>query len=120
MGEMASVLFIVRMSPNLQDIIIHLYNIVGTADQKPSPKSLDVEENSDVKLNQLRSVQFSGFTGTRNQMVLAKLLLTKSPRLNKMVIKPNTKQCNAKRGFSILKELIRLPRPSAAAEIIFG
>ncbi|CAH9103650.1 unnamed protein product [Cuscuta europaea] len=119
-GEMLCVLFIVRISPNLQDIIIRLFKSTGAADQNPSLESLDVEEYSDVKLDQLRRVKLEGFTGTRNQMALAKLLLTKSPGLVKMIIKPNAEGCDERQGFLILKELIRLQRPSAVAKIIYG
>ncbi|CAH9082209.1 unnamed protein product [Cuscuta epithymum] len=120
MREMSCVLFIVRISPNLEDIIIRLFNSTGAADLNPSLESLDVEEYSDVKLDQPRRVKLEGFTGTRNQMALAKLLLTKSPGLMKMIIKPNAEGCDERQGFLILKELIRLQRPSTVAEIIYG
>ncbi|CAH9098862.1 unnamed protein product [Cuscuta epithymum] len=121
MGEMTGVLFIVRISPNLQGIKIRLLNPTCAADQKfLSPESLNVEEYLDLKLDQLRRVELEGFTGTRNQMALAKLLLIKSPGLMKMIIEPNAQFCDETKGFLILKELIRLPRPSTAAEIIYG
>ncbi|CAH9098865.1 unnamed protein product [Cuscuta epithymum] len=120
MGEMTGVLFIVRISPNLQDITIRLFNFTVAADQNPSLESLNVEEYLDSKLDQLRRVELKGFTGTRNQMALAKLLLIKSPGLKKMIIQPNVQFCDETKGFLILKELIRLPRPSTSAEIIYG
>ncbi|CAH9147547.1 unnamed protein product [Cuscuta epithymum] len=118
--EMTCVLLMVRISPNLQCIMIRLCNCTGVAGQNPSLDSLDVEEFSDVKLDQLKRVELKYFTGTRNQMALAKLLLIKSPRLRKMIIKPHAKSCDEKQGFRILKKLIRLHRSSAAAKIIYG
>ncbi|CAH9103660.1 unnamed protein product [Cuscuta europaea] len=116
---MAFVLFLLRIAPNLQDITIFLADSHDAVFAQSPLHSLDVEEYSDVKLDKLRMVNLRRFTGARNQMRLAKLLLIKSPVLKKMIIKANTKVCTEKQ-LLILKELVRFPRPSQMAEIDYS
>ncbi|VFQ78058.1 unnamed protein product [Cuscuta campestris] len=115
---MPFVVFLLRISPNLKEIKISHIAGAGNISEKLHLHSLDVEEYSDVKLDQLRVVEMKGFAGARNEVRLAKLLLIKSPRLEKMVIRANAKVC-AEKQLLILKKLIRLPRPSPTAEIIY-
>lgn len=115
---MPFVVFLLKISPNLKEIKILHCTDAGNISEKLRLHSLDVEEYADVKLDQLRVVEMTGFTGARNEVRLAKLLLIKSPRLEKMVVRANAKVC-AEKQLLVLKRLIRLPRPSPAAEIIY-
>ncbi|VFQ85475.1 unnamed protein product [Cuscuta campestris] len=116
---MPFVIFLLRISPNLKDVKISHSNVAAGIGQRLYPHLLDVGEYSDVKLDQLRVVEIKEFTGARNEMRLVKLLLINSPRLEKMVIRAKATACTEQQERMILKELIRLPRPSPIAEIIY-
>ncbi|VFQ78057.1 unnamed protein product [Cuscuta campestris] len=116
---MPFVVFLLRISPNLKNIKISHITVVGDISKNLYLHPLDVEEYSDVKLDQLSVVEFSDFTGAWNEMRLAKLILINSPRLEKMVIRTKATACTEKQELMILKELIQLARPSPTAKIIY-
>ncbi|VFQ78054.1 unnamed protein product [Cuscuta campestris] len=78
-------LCLIRISPNLRELTMTICtDDSASALAIPTFKLVDVEEYYDIKLDQLRVVDFTCFAGTRNQMELVKFLLIKSPGLKKM------------------------------------
>ncbi|KAL3501594.1 hypothetical protein ACH5RR_036043 [Cinchona calisaya] len=117
LNELSFVMRLIRSSPNLQeiDISVNYDEILGG-----SSSSLNVQDNSEVTLKQLREVKLKYISGTRNQMELIKLLLEKSPVLGKMFIKPIPDDtCQKVMEIGILKQLTRFHRASPNAEIIY-
>lgn len=79
---------------------------------------LKVQDYSDISLNQLREVQMLEVSGMLPEFEFIKLILAKSPKLERMLIKPIS-GADANRGFNILKEVTRFQRASPKAEIIY-
>lgn len=69
-----------------------------------------------MSLNKLREIQLLIFDNSKPEMEFVKLLLVKSPLLEKMCIK--LKVSDITKGFRVLKEVIRFRRASSTAEII--
>ncbi|CAH9131223.1 unnamed protein product [Cuscuta epithymum] len=119
--EMLCVVFVIGISPNLQEIQINLADDIddfASSEESSIVKLLGLKEYSYIKLDHLRIVTFLNFSGTRNQMGLAKFLLMRSPRLKKLLISSDA-NLSSERRFFILKELTRLQRSSPSAELIY-
>ncbi|CAL5338510.1 unnamed protein product [Camellia sinensis] len=80
---------------------------------------LEIQDWSDVSLNQLREVEIRNLSGTRFELEFIKLLLAKSPMLETMLIEPDLEKV-ADKGLRILKELTRFWRSSPKAKITYN
>ncbi|CAH9110692.1 unnamed protein product [Cuscuta epithymum] len=119
--EMLCVVFVIGISPNLQEIQINLADDIddfASSEESSIVKLLGLKEYSYIKLDHLRIVTFLNFSGTRNQMGLAKFLLMRSPRLKNLLISSDA-NLSSERNFYILKELSRLERSSPSAKLIY-
>ncbi|KAE9454457.1 hypothetical protein C3L33_13618, partial [Rhododendron williamsianum] len=72
---------------------------------------------SDISLNQLREVEIHGVAGTRLELDFIKVLLAKSPILERLLIKLESEEVSEESR--ILKELIGFKRLSPEAVIMF-
>ncbi|KAG5521274.1 hypothetical protein RHGRI_033729 [Rhododendron griersonianum] len=81
----------------------------------PIPEPLEVQDWSDISLNQLREVEIHRVSGTRPELDFIKVILAKSRILERLVIKLESKEVYEE--WRILKELIRFKRLSPDAEI---
>ncbi|XP_057485305.1 F-box/FBD/LRR-repeat protein At1g13570-like [Actinidia eriantha] len=115
--EASFVLCLIRSSPNLEKITIESF-FCETSAMDRVLELLEVQDWSDVSLNQLRKVEILKVSGTKPEMEFIKLLLAKSSVLERMLIEMNTKMVTDK-GLGILKELITFRRASPQADVTF-
>ncbi|XP_075665513.1 F-box/FBD/LRR-repeat protein At1g13570-like [Castanea sativa] len=111
--EVSCALCLIRSSPNLQKLKL---NYGATADENAAVEFLETLHFLDISLKKLREVEMLTFDDSKPVMAFAKLLLVKSPLLEKMYIQ--LKKNRSTKRFKILKEVIRFPRASSIAEII--
>lgn len=118
LDEISFTFCLIRSSPNLEKITVKMFG--GTAEVLGTVLDFLLEQDySDVNLNQLRVVKIEGLSGMHPELEFVKLLLTKSPKLEKMLIDPNLGNV-ADKGLQMLKDLIQFERASPKAKIIFG
>ncbi|KAF3664811.1 putative protease 2-like [Capsicum annuum] len=113
--EVSCALCLIRSFPNLQSMEI---KVESDDNHVPPLKSLEVEHFSDVTFNHLREVKLMQTNGTIPEIQLVKLLLTKSPELERMLIVPCLVEEFA--TVHILAELIRFQRASPNAEVVYN
>ncbi|KAI6688919.1 hypothetical protein NL676_025747 [Syzygium grande] len=73
------------------------------------------EDHRACCLEQIQVVSMGGILGNEPELEFMKFLLTSSPNLQKMTIRPNSTSGEGK----LLRELLRFRRASAQAEVIF-
>nr|XP_027085865.1 F-box/FBD/LRR-repeat protein At1g13570-like [Coffea arabica] len=120
-NEIAVLLCLLRSSPNLEELEILVYKVDEYAEGQAS-NFLDVQEYSQLTLNQLRQVKLQNISVTRSEMEIIKLLLKKSSILEKMLIKQAPMKENIKNKVTeigILKQVTRFHRPSPRAAVIY-
>ncbi|KAG5521284.1 hypothetical protein RHGRI_033739 [Rhododendron griersonianum] len=85
----------------------------------PVPEPLEVQGWSDISLNQLREVEIHRVSGTRLELNFVKVILAKSPILERLIIKLESNEVSEE--LRILKELIGFKRlsPEAIPRSIF-
>ncbi|XP_015072361.1 F-box/FBD/LRR-repeat protein At1g13570-like [Solanum pennellii] len=89
LGEIRFLLCLIKSSPNLEEIIIINQAINNErGDDLTSLELLKAEYDSGIKLNRLTNVSLIDIRGTKTEMKFIKLLLAKSPVLEKMMISP--------------------------------
>ncbi|XP_052187777.1 F-box/FBD/LRR-repeat protein At1g13570-like [Diospyros lotus] len=81
----SSILCLLRSSPNLEKFVIGV-PIHADEDEETLVKLSEVERCSDMSLNKLREVELQEAWGRRFGLLFIKLLLAKSPVLEKMVV----------------------------------
>ncbi|PHU25043.1 hypothetical protein BC332_03375 [Capsicum chinense] len=74
---------------------------------------------SDVMLNHLRTVKFTGTTGIKPEMELIKLPLDKSPMLVRMIVEPDQGDGSCEIRLKRLAELTKFWRQSPEAEVLY-
>ncbi|KAE9454319.1 hypothetical protein C3L33_13775, partial [Rhododendron williamsianum] len=109
-------LCLLRSSPNLHKLRISRY-LNNTPIQDDVIEFLQAQDFSEFSLNQLREVEIRHFSGAEPEIHFVKILLAHSKVLEKMVIL-HEQEISGKKGFAMLKELIRFPRASLKAEVI--
>ncbi|KAL3510926.1 hypothetical protein ACH5RR_030327 [Cinchona calisaya] len=117
--DISFVLCLLRSSPNLQGIVIHVDE--EEVAQSPISEFLPVPDYSDVTLNQLREVKLQYISGTRPEMEFIKLLLENSPILEKMSILSNINLDDEyyEAHYEVLKKLNTYRRASRNAQVIY-
>ncbi|CAI9262096.1 unnamed protein product [Lactuca saligna] len=109
-------LCLLRNSPNLDTLRVHFEEprdlVVLALDHLEYPNCLD------YTLKQLRTVEISCLEGLKVELLFIKLLLAHSPNLEKISIKP-IRGLNIRRRFAIAKKVMRFPRASPKAEMIY-
>ncbi|XP_028069218.1 F-box/FBD/LRR-repeat protein At1g13570-like isoform X2 [Camellia sinensis] len=119
-NEVSIVLCLIRSSPNLAKIKIEACTRETTAIDPVLELLvlLEMQDGWGVYLNQLREVEMRNLSGIRSELDLIKLLLAKSPMLERMLIEPNSEVVLDK-GLRILKKLTRFQRLSPQAQITY-
>ncbi|XP_022028307.1 F-box/FBD/LRR-repeat protein At1g13570 [Helianthus annuus] len=114
-------LCLLRNSPNLEELhVIHIkteselmhHGVEATSNHLESPNCLD------QTLNRLRTVQLSHLQGSKPELLFIKLLLAHSPSLEKFTIQSDG-TWDANKRFNITKDVMRFPRASSKAELIY-
>ncbi|KAJ0792902.1 putative FBD domain, leucine-rich repeat domain superfamily [Helianthus annuus] len=114
-------LCLLRNSLNLEELhVIHIkteselmhHGVEATSNHLESPNCLD------QTLNRLRSVQLSHLQGSKPELLFIKLLLAHSPSLEKFTIQSDG-TLDANKRFNIAKDVMRFPRASSKAELIY-
>ncbi|CAN1163778.1 F-box/FBD/LRR-repeat protein At1g13570 [Linum perenne] len=111
MDESAAALCLLKSSPNLQEV-----EMLARPEEQCSvgTGSSSWEDEQGKKLfPQLRFVKIVSICGARAELDCINFLLSNSPRLEKMTIKPSS----VDGGLEFLKELLRFRRASELAEI---
>ncbi|XVF43338.1 hypothetical protein PTKIN_Ptkin02bG0032600 [Pterospermum kingtungense] len=120
--SLSSALGLITSSPNLTQLKIKPSRTTNSAaDQmlKTAAEYLEGKLCSIGSLMKLRYVEMKNIVGVGSEMELIKLILAKSPSLEKMKVTTNKTLVGfVERETKILKELIRFPRASKIAEII--
>ncbi|KAK4715296.1 hypothetical protein R3W88_013634 [Solanum pinnatisectum] len=111
----SSVLFLIKSFQHLQilEIQVEDYN-----NDIPALQCLELEAFSDVTFNHLRKFELSCFIGSDREMQLIKLLLAKSPVLEKIRIHPLPDYASEKLKNKILLLLNTFQRASPEVEVV--
>ncbi|KAM0010715.1 hypothetical protein Hdeb2414_s0070g00772481 [Helianthus debilis subsp. tardiflorus] len=109
-------LCLLRNSPNLEELRMTLIKresgVEATSNHLESPNCLD------QTLDRLRTVQLLHLQGPKPELLFIKLLLAHSPSLEKFTIQSDG-TWDANKRFNIAKDVIRFPRASSKAELIY-
>ncbi|XVF43339.1 hypothetical protein PTKIN_Ptkin02bG0032700 [Pterospermum kingtungense] len=121
--SLSLVLELIASSPNLTVLRVKASrtgNSAADQELKTVAEYLEGESRSIGCLMQLKYVEMKNIVGVGPEMELIKLILAKSPSLKHMKIAPNkTVDGFKERESKIFKDLIRFPRASTIAEIIY-
>ncbi|CAN0872813.1 F-box/FBD/LRR-repeat protein At1g13570, partial [Linum grandiflorum] len=113
MDESAAALCLLKSSPNLQEVEMlarpEEQSSVGTG------SSCWEDEQWKNLFAQLRFVKMVGISGVRGELDCINFVLSNSPMLEKMTIKPSS----VDGGWELMKELLRFRRASVLAEIVY-
>ncbi|KAB5526782.1 hypothetical protein DKX38_020629 [Salix brachista] len=112
--EESSVAFcLLKSCPNLQEI-----EMLGRPEEQAVVKPLTGcwgDDNWKSLFGQLRQVKIAGISGTRSELDCIKFLLSNSPVLEQMTVRPAPNEG----GLELVKELLRFRRASILAEVIY-
>ncbi|EEF47655.1 hypothetical protein RCOM_1465130 [Ricinus communis] len=117
-AEFSLALCLIKSSPHLQKLEI-------SVDECPNINSdgavefLAVQNRSDISLDKVQEVEMLDLTGRGLQMGFVKLLLAKSPMLERMHVHP-LQGISTNEELRLLTEITRFCWPSAVAEIIYS
>ncbi|PRQ26969.1 putative F-box domain, FBD domain, leucine-rich repeat domain, L domain-containing protein [Rosa chinensis] len=108
--EVLTAVFLLRSSPSLQEL-----EILVRPDEQPAAgkTNFSVNDNCNGPFAQLRLVKISGISDIEIQVDFIRFLLSNSPMLEKMIVKP------ASVNWELVKKLLRFKRASANAEMIY-
>lgn len=117
LGEMSILFSLIGSSPSIQRIEIEAYPPlkVDVAPVLDFLKALDCP--ADIILDELREVQLTSISGMEPELEFIKILLSKSPVLETMLIKPKLDDVVSR--LELLKKLTRFQRSSPTAEIVY-
>ncbi|CAA2975688.1 Hypothetical predicted protein [Olea europaea subsp. europaea] len=107
--------------PQLEKMKISVIMDWEGSDASPVSDFLNVQDYSDVLLNQLQEVRLESISGTVSEMTLIMLLLEKSPKLKRMVIQYRSDlfRPSTEKVYVILKEVNKVWRASPNAMVIY-
>ncbi|CAN1126796.1 F-box/FBD/LRR-repeat protein At1g13570 [Linum perenne] len=111
--ESAAALCVLRSSPKLQELEM-LARPEEQSGAGTMTSSWEYDHWTDVFL-QLRVVRFVGFCGAKAELDCIKYMLSNSPTLERMTIKP----ASVDGEYDLLKELLRFRRKSELAEMVY-
>ncbi|XP_059650292.1 F-box/FBD/LRR-repeat protein At1g13570-like [Cornus florida] len=119
-GEIADVSFalcLIKSSPNLKffDIEVFTSKYDATGVTEPVLEFLEMQDYSDISLNQLQELKMQFISGTRPELEFLKLILATSPLLERIIIEPNSAKVH---GCALIptKQRLRLRRRSRKRE----
>ncbi|EOY01506.1 F-box/RNI-like superfamily protein [Theobroma cacao] len=115
--SLSCVVGLITSSPNLHKLVVTTCTN-SAAEMETATEYLEGESRSIGGLMKLRYVVMKQISGLGPEMELMKLILAKSPSLKQMKIEPD-KTVDISSESRILKDLVRFPRASRIAEIIY-
>lgn len=122
LDQLRGAIFLLQNSPNLN--LLHVFQLpsmgpyVMLSDVEPASDYLGTLDFINKTLKQLRTIEFGGVEGLRPELLLIKFLLTHSPSLEKMTIRPST-NADAHKRHNIAKDVMQFPRASPKAEMLY-
>ncbi|XP_052187209.1 F-box/FBD/LRR-repeat protein At1g13570-like [Diospyros lotus] len=116
--ELSSIFCLIRSSPHLEKLTIGVL-VDGIEHVEIVANFIAVEGwSADISLNQLKEVEMRDVWGTRAELEFIKLLLGKSPVLEKMVIETNG--LLGHEAVKFLSKVMRFKRLSPLAEVYYS
>ncbi|KAK9756296.1 hypothetical protein RND81_01G087800 [Saponaria officinalis] len=112
--EMKAACCLFRSSPNLFELEM-LARPEEESIVNMSPSFWAGYNDSECLFDNVRVVRVVDISGAKSELDFMKFLLTKSPKLEKLTVKP----ASADGGMDFLKELVRFRRASVLAEVIY-
>ncbi|KAJ9558782.1 hypothetical protein OSB04_013396 [Centaurea solstitialis] len=118
--QLHAALSLLRNSPNLKKLWMRLQMEPQVMRYDAGPTSIHLESMDclDKTLNRLQTVEIISLEGSRPTLLFIKLLLAHSPTLVKLTIEPSG-TTDAHQRINIAMDVIRFPRASTKAELIF-
>ncbi|KDP38453.1 hypothetical protein JCGZ_04378 [Jatropha curcas] len=111
--ENSAALCLLRSSPNLQEL-----EMLARPEEQTSMVPIAnfwEDDHWNSLFGQLRLVRIVGISGVRSELDFINFMLSNSPVLERMTVKP----ASSDGGWELLKELLRFRRASVRAEIIY-
>ncbi|XP_004291915.1 PREDICTED: F-box/FBD/LRR-repeat protein At1g13570-like [Fragaria vesca subsp. vesca] len=110
--EVLTAVFLLRSSPALQEL-----EILVRPEEEPAAgrTKFSIKEDCNHPFAQLQLVRIIGTSNTQPEVDFIEFLLSNSPMLEKMTVKPASVNC----GWELVKKLLQFKRASANAEIIY-
>ncbi|MFS7995283.1 putative FBD domain, leucine-rich repeat domain superfamily [Helianthus anomalus] len=127
LDDLHGVLCLLRNSPKLVELrMTHTETVKSVfppmpmqpGGVEPASDHLESPDCLDQTLNRLRTIDLSPFQGSKTQLLYVKMLLAHSPSLEKFTIQADG-SLNSDKRFDIAKDLMRFPRASTKAEMIY-
>ncbi|KAM7493410.1 hypothetical protein LguiB_028019 [Lonicera macranthoides] len=116
LDQVSCALCLLRSSPFLKNLKIDASTDLDEAGEQVV--NYMEAQGLEMGLNQLQTVTIGSFNGLKAEVFFARLLLSQSPSLELMEI-DNRSGIDAKEGLRISTELMRFPRASNKAEIVY-
>ncbi|KAM0052491.1 putative F-box domain, FBD domain, F-box-like domain superfamily protein [Helianthus debilis subsp. tardiflorus] len=121
LDHLHGVLCLLRNSPKLEELRmkhIHTESELMRHGVEAASNHLESPDCLDQTLNRLRTVELSPLQGSKPELLFLKLLLAHSPSLEKFTIQSDG-TLDANKWFNIAKDVMRFPRASSKAELIY-
>ncbi|XP_076921454.1 F-box/FBD/LRR-repeat protein At1g13570-like [Bidens hawaiensis] len=116
--DLHSALLLITSSPNIESIILEMQYNPNEAVSQGAMNLVNHQDYSYVILDHLRVIKITNFTYMKTGMDFVKLILAKSPILEKVNIVID-RRVDVNGEVKMLKELLHYPRASARAKISF-
>ncbi|XP_023731491.1 F-box/FBD/LRR-repeat protein At1g13570 [Lactuca sativa] len=112
-------LCLLRNSPNLESLHMYMQDMQDPrVDVGPASNHLESPNCLDCTLDQLQTVEITYLEGSKPELLFIKLLLAHSPSLEKLTITASG-DLDAKKILAISKDVMRFPRASPKAEVVY-
>ncbi|CAI9269019.1 unnamed protein product [Lactuca saligna] len=121
LDQLHGALCLLRNSPNLESLSVRFLEMEPQAiryDVGPASDHLEAANCLDCTLEQLQTVEITYLEGSKPELLFIKLLLAHSPSLQKFTI-TTSGDLDAKKILDISKDVMRFPRASPKAEVVY-
>ncbi|KAI3818341.1 hypothetical protein L1987_12146 [Smallanthus sonchifolius] len=117
--ELCAVLLLVSRSPNIEKIKLETCSYSTRKVMSHTKDFFDLLGYSRISLEHLRELEITHFTGMKPEMDFVKVILAKSPMLEKVRL-VFAEQINITDRLETLEGLLEFPRASSIAKVTFG
>ncbi|XP_071735699.1 F-box/FBD/LRR-repeat protein At1g13570-like [Rutidosis leptorrhynchoides] len=114
--SISSALCIIRSSPNIEKLILQMYDNRRLPIQESSMKFVDLQDGSSFTLARLKHLEIVSFSNNAFEMEFVKLIMAKSPVLKIARIEVNVR-VSVDEELKILRDMIRHPLPRASPSV---
>ncbi|XP_023731484.2 F-box/FBD/LRR-repeat protein At1g13570 [Lactuca sativa] len=121
LDQLHGALCLLRNSPNLESLSVRFVENEPQAiryDVGPASDHLEAANCLDCTLEQLQTVEITYVEGSKPELLFIKLLLAHCPSLQKFTI-TTSGDLDAKKILDISKDVMRFPRASPKAEVVY-